>query len=78
MLIIMYTGDKFMICIRNGMFNIKVVLYNGLKVSLEVTPLKKIVMYEIVQMCLFKRHFQCKFKIFIEGVSSKDIFSIIF
>ena len=40
MLIIMYTGDKFMICIMNGMFNIKVVLYNGLKVSLEVTPLK--------------------------------------
>ena len=39
MLIMMYIGDKFMICIRDEVFDLKVVLYNDLKVSLEVTPL---------------------------------------
>ena len=39
MLILMYKGDKFMISIRDEVFNIKVVLYNGLKVSLQKTLL---------------------------------------
>ena len=39
MLIKMYTGDKFMICMRDEVFNFKYVLENGLKVSFEVTPL---------------------------------------
>ena len=40
MLILMYIGDKFKICIRDEVFNIKVFLYNGLKVSLEATLLE--------------------------------------